>query len=525
MCTHLAKRGSTYYYRRKTPTELVHIFGKEVMKSLGTKDKKVAEAHVRKLGAHYDDLFASHTAKLAGTLAPTQVTPPPVTPRIKRPRFDDNLDIEDAESYAFLFLKQLRAQREKALSNGTWTQFNDYLDKLIADADEYIKTGEHPFEDNPRPMWKLEAELKAATALRNNTVIPFTDSMFKASKDIVTKVTTNAANNLLSELVTKWAAERKPTAKTVAKMTRVIDRFELVVGKLSITALTKKHAVAFKDALLAEGSSPANINQYLRELNTLLNYACLQAIIENNPASGLKVKVSESAKEKRIPFDLPALNAIFNSPVYTSSARPNGGKGEAAYWLPLIALYTGARLDEICQLRVTDIYEESYQDEQEKEQTVWMLRITDDGVDQKLKNAGSRRRVPIHKALIDLGFIKYVKAQTSERVFPELTPARAYGSYSANWSKWFSNYLRKTIKVSDTKMVFHSFRHCFKDYARLAGIPSDVHNAITGHSSGDVADNYGSDKYPLRPLVEAMSKYKVTGLVLASQTKKADNLR
>ncbi len=74
MCTHLAKRGSTYYYRRKTPTELVHIFGKEVMKSLGTKDKKVAEAHVRKLGAHYDDLFASHTAKLAGTLVHTQDT-------------------------------------------------------------------------------------------------------------------------------------------------------------------------------------------------------------------------------------------------------------------------------------------------------------------------------------------------------------------------------------------------------------------------------------------------------------------
>lgn len=63
-------------------------------------------------------------------------------------------------------------------------------------------------------------------------------------------------------------------------------------------------------------------------------------------------------------------------------------------------------------------------------------------------------------------------------------------------------------------MVFHSFRHTFKDYARLAGIQEGVQRQIMGHSSGDVADNYGSG-FPLHQLVEGMRHFKVPGLTIA----------
>jgi integrase len=61
---------------------------------------------------------------------------------------------------------------------------------------------------------------------------------------------------------------------------------------------------------------------------------------------------------------------------------------------------------------------------------------------------------------------------------------------------------------------FHSFRHTFKHYCRLASIPTDVHNEITGHETGDVADNYGGMSYPLAPLVEGMGRYRVPGFKL-----------
>lgn len=511
MSTHLAKRGSTYYYRRKTPIELVPFFGKEVMKSLGTKDRKLAEALVRQIGTTYDMLFSAASANLVLDGNVPISNPSTKDIQEKAYEFTDGLTVNDSELYAIRFLQRLRASRERAVAEGNFNGFKAALNNLIGDAKQFLKTGEHPFENNPKPMWRVEAELLAARALKKNEPLPFqlgvsTDSVGDASK--------SASNHTLSKLVDKWAAERAPRPKSIAKMRRVVHKFEEAVGVLAITQITKKHTVDFKDSMLESGSSPANVNQYLTELNTLLNFASHQAIIETNPASGVRVKVNESAKTKRQPFDLPALNAIFSSPVYAQGERPLGGKGEAAYWLPLLALYTGARIEELCQLDVSDVYQENYLDANESSVSSWVIRITDDGEGQKLKNSGSRRRIPVHKVLLDLGFIEYIKGIKTGSIFPELSPAKGYGTMSANWSKWFGNYLRKTIKVTDSRMVFHSFRHCFKDYARAAGIPSEVHNALTGHSSGDVASIYGSDKYPLRPLVEAMKSYKVTGLNL-----------
>lgn len=64
MCTHLAKRGNTYYFRRKTPIDLIPTFGIEIMKSLSTKNLREAEILVRKMGTFYDGLFAQ--ARITG---------------------------------------------------------------------------------------------------------------------------------------------------------------------------------------------------------------------------------------------------------------------------------------------------------------------------------------------------------------------------------------------------------------------------------------------------------------------------
>lgn len=509
MCTHLAKRQGVYYYRRKTPLALIEFFGKEVMKSLGTKERKLADALVRKMGVHYDELFANQAAKLFMAQVTSQSTLPP-QPEIKtRPKYDFNLEVDDEEAYAFLFLKQLKVEREAALAKNEWSIFNSALNNLVADTEEYIKTGVHPFEYHPAPMWKLEAQIKAIKALREMRDLQhFHPSIPKVSTS-TSRVLSNS--HKLSAVIVKWALERKPALKTIDKMTRVINKFIEITGISDAAAITKTHCIAFKDGLFANGSTNANINQYLTVLNIALNFAVAQAIMETNPANGLKLKNRTSAKSARQSFDLPALNKIFNSPVYNFGHRPVGGKGEAAYWLPLLALFTGARLNELCQSLTNDVYEEEYHDDEGNKIQAWVLEVTNEGDDQDVKNDGSRRRIPIHHELIQIGFIQYVKSLQKGLIFPALTKSQSYDSLSANWSKWFSRYLRGIILVEDKRMVFHSFRHTFKDYCRDASIPSEVHNALTGHTSGNAADNYGSDKYPLRPLVEAMTRYKVTG--------------
>jgi integrase len=280
--------------------------------------------------------------------------------------------------------------------------------------------------------------------------------------------------------------------------------------------------LAFKDKLLAEGQSVSNTNMKLSRLRTLLGWAYQNDLIPANVAEGISVKVADGGKNRRLPFSLAELQAIFSSPVYAIGERPKRGKGEAAYWLPLLGLFTGARLEEIGQLRVADIQKHSYPDRDGKMLSGWFLHITQDtderGQANRIKNAASERLVPVHPELERLGFIAYVEGLDDQkgRVFPDLV-ANVYGRLTAKWGEWFGPYLRTVCGITDKRKVFHSFRHTFKDYTRRAGTAEGVQRQLMGHSGKDVADGYGSG-YDLNSLVEAMAGYRVPGLEIVSNT-------
>lgn len=323
------------------------------------------------------------------------------------------------------------------------------------------------------------------------------------------------AGTSLSAVVDRWAKAKPMRVKTIDRMAAVVSWFEDMIGQHTVEAITPDEVLRFKDALLAK-TSRANANTKLRNFNTLMRFAVREArIIKLNPAADITISVTVDPEEEVQPFDLSALKSIFGSPVYLSDARPLAGSGEAAYWLPLLALYTGARLNELGQLRPKDILQLPYVDEQEEERQAWVIRIVADKADGlRLKNKWSARRLPIHSELIRLGFLAYVatmEEQGQSRIFPELRPDK-YDTITANWSKWFGRYLRGTCGVADERMVFHSFRHAFKDYARESEIAEDVSDAISGHRGQAVARKYGSSlSFPLRPMVSAMKRYRVTG--------------
>jgi integrase len=224
---------------------------------------------------------------------------------------------------------------------------------------------------------------------------------------------------------------------------------------------------------------------------------------------------------QRQPFSLSDLQAIFSSPVYANGERPKGGRLEAAYWLPLLGLFTGARLEEIGQLRVSDVQRKEYPDQDGKMLSGWFLHITgatdDKGQDNRIKNAASERLIPLHPELERLGFIAYVEklADQKGRVFPDLK-ANVFGRLTAKWGEWFGPYMRNVCGITDKRKVFHSFRHTFKDYTRRARIAEGIQRQLMGHAGKDVADDYGSG-YDLHSLSEAMATYRVPGLVIGNK--------
>ncbi len=185
----------------------------------------------------------------------------------------------------------------------------------------------------------------------------------------------------------------------------------------------------------------------------------------------------------------------------------------AKKWIPLVSLYSGMRLGEVGQLAPQDIKKEHYRDAAGKDRTVYVMYATDEGDEQRLKNNSSRRRIPVHQTLVDLGFINFVQQQKGPLVFSELTPDN-YGRLTAGFSRSFGYFLRNTCKITDTRKAFHSFRHLFKDTMREMGVREEVSDALSGHSNGSSARGYGGDYYPLRPLVEAMAQYQVHGVRL-----------
>jgi integrase len=158
------------------------------------------------------------------------------------------------------------------------------------------------------------------------------------------------------------------------------------------------------------------------------------------------------------------------------------------FWVPALAAYTGARAGEICQLRSEDVIEVD---------GVACLNFSEFNArgervdDKRLKTAASERILPLHPALIAGGFIAFVQRQgNQERLFPDLTPGPK-GNYSHEFSKWFGRF-KRGLGFSERSLVFHSFRHGFKDACALADIGDETTRALGGWATINQASRYGN---------------------------------
>lgn len=239
-------------------------------------------------------------------------------------------------------------------------------------------------------------------------------------------------------VVDGWAAERKVQQKGVDAHRAVARWFYNRVGRKPVDAINRRDVLSFKAALIEEGQSLGNVRVKLSRLRTLLQWASDNELARANVAAGVTIKDADKAANKRLPFDLGSLNRIFSSPIYQNGERPVKGRGEAAYWLPLLALFTGARMEELGQLRASDVTAIDYPDDDGAMRSAWFISITADDEDGlRLKNARSERLVPVHSILEKYGFIALVKSSRrngNDRLFDKLKP-NVYGRLTAKWGE------------------------------------------------------------------------------------------
>lgn len=178
------------------------------------------------------------------------------------------------------------------------------------------------------------------------------------------------------------------------------------------------------------------------------------------------------------------------------------------YWIPIIALYTGMRQNEICQLHITDVKQEIIDDD-ESGNVIWYFDLNEDG-NKHLKNDNATRLLPLHPKLIELGFIDYFNSikDTNDRLWPQIRFHPIEGSYNTDYSKTFMKFFRSHI-TKDPSQVFHSIRHNVGDQLVKNSVrhklPKDLMNRIMGHEPDkDMTTAVYSQGYGVEELYEGI---------------------
>jgi integrase len=222
-------------------------------------------------------------------------------------------------------------------------------------------------------------------------------------------------------------------------------------------------------------------------LAAFFNWARIEHGLTSSPFADLKALQKARGKdEQRQPFSAAQLELLFSGEMYSLPYESMGRMQPGKYWVPLLALYHGARMNELCQLELADI---KIQD------GLWCMQFTEESASdgkKTLKTASAHRTVPVHPIVQSLGFIDYCESARGNggRLFPELRMAKS-GYLSDNFSKWFSRY-RKHRGVTGTLINFHSFRHGFNDACREVDVPEPIVEQLCGWSAdGSMVKHYG----------------------------------
>jgi integrase len=211
------------------------------------------------------------------------------------------------------------------------------------------------------------------------------------------------------------------------------------------------------------------INKSLERISSLFKFAISKPKydLHYNPFSGRSL--DESNTQQREPFTIDELTRIFGAAEHAQRRY----RTAYSYWLPIMGLLTGARLNELCQLHLSDF---------EVVGGIHCINIRDAEDGQRVKNKSARRLVPIHDKLIEVGLVRYVerlRAQSHNRFFPTLELTE--DGYGKMPSRWFGRFKERCGIMEKHTKVFHSFRHTFISTLLNSDVPETAIAPIVGH--------------------------------------------
>lgn len=291
-------------------------------------------------------------------------------------------------------------------------------------------------------------------------------------------------------------------AKTLSEKRDALDLLGKITKNTQPAKLTKAHARQAKAVLIAlpknrnkdlrtrelsllkmldvsavSKISTSTINAYLSNFQSFMTWAVNNGHSQENVFSGIRLPHrTRDASKQRSAFTGQQLSLLFMHLEQNPDALVSKDDHK---WPTLIAMFTGARLNEVAQLHTTDI---------RRQDGIWCFDINDNEGMKKLKNRASKRLIPVHERLLDIGLIDFYQrrsAGTSKQLFPSFSYS-AQNGYGRNLGRWFNEKLLPALSLKESNLVFHSLRHSMVTILSQSDVPDIMVRAIVGHEQAGV---------------------------------------
>lgn len=464
-----------FQFRKRVPAALVPLVGKrEEKRSLGTKDPHEAKRLHARASAEVERKWANLRAG-AVRLDHRQVHV--LAGEVYRDLVDRH-EREPGAAWGWSLLNdRLRSLRSR---RGDWWADHD-LDILIWEEINWILTGRGiaPDEDT----WeRLKRAVGDALLQAQQHLHRLANGDFRPDPDANRFPTEEVAPLTWDEAWALYLQHNKPSAATQKRWQPATRSFVEAVGT-DMSKVTPLQVVNWRNALIARGLDAGTVRDvYVASVRTVLECAKSNLKLKVNPAAGIKTKVPKKEKLREKEFTPDEAHTILAATFARFSHLVTLEHAAARRWVPWLCAYTGARVNEMTQLRGDDIREE---------QGILCIRITPEAGTVKNK---TMRYVPVHDHLLEQGFLEFVRKRGEGPLFYDAKAGRGgkeKGSLASRAGRHLSDWVRE-LGISDPNVApNHGWRHLFKTRGRAAGIEGDRLDAIQGHAPPTEGGKYG----------------------------------
>jgi integrase len=514
---YLLKKGSGYYSRIKIPKDLKHRFSRrsEYRFPLRTAQLTHAKSKARLIAGFLQWIFRN--IRQGGYLSMlseqeldelirkyiNELLDEDLRMRLEYPKLYQIDDPEDDPDYHDWMRGNIhgdmltrRGKTIHQLINYDFSEVSQEVEKILADAGiEQIAPESPTFNKICQRLlqhyvkyWEVIADRVMGKHLTENLPNIPVGQPYDLTNNLTSEITPHQPTQGITfkELADSYWKERVASLKPRSQenyrtyRNRILEFFE---EDTMVHTIDYYKCKDFRDWIKASRKpplSPKKVNDYMDFFRGMLNFELKTTrTLQHNPAEGVRDKEIKSDQEKKPPFDIDDLELIF---VRSDEYGQDKFRKAHQFWIPLLALYTGARLEELCQLVAGDIQEFK---------GIWVVDINEWDEFKSIKT-GERRKVPIHPFLLELGFHRYAESRSKEGQLFDL-------NYVKN--RWSHNYVMQFKKFKDKAGIdptprwktFYSLRHTVSQRLKELEVPEVYAADLLGHKHHQITYGlYGS---------------------------------